>query len=141
MDKSELPEGYDTGNTFESPCIDVPIYLLWLLKQARSRGVSFGRRKIQHISDAKLAHVSGRADVVINCSGFESYSLGGIEDRSIYPARGQICLVENEANGLLTTSGTDDPDGEIMYVQSRVGGMCSPDGIDFSAFRILDFRI
>ena len=49
--------------------------------------------------------------------------LGGIEDKSVVPARGQIVVVRNDAGKMLDISGTDDGDNEACYVMTRaVGG-------------------
>jgi D-amino-acid oxidase len=52
-------------------------------------------------------------------------SLGGVEDKAVYPARGQICIVRNHASAMATTSGTDGgpPDrSDVFYVQPRPEG-------------------
>lgn len=65
---------------------------------------------------------SGRADVVINCTGLGSGKLGGVRDSAVYPARGQIVLVRNEAPFMACTSGTDDGEEEACYVMQRAAG-------------------
>lgn len=123
MNTEHLPHGYDSGNLFDSMCINVPQYLSWMQQQLLDRGAEFNRKHVQHINEVADCHSGGHADLVINCTGFESYRLGGVEDNTVYPVRGQICLVRNRApRGLLTTSGTDDGIGEVMYVQPRFAG-------------------
>jgi D-amino-acid oxidase len=49
-------------------------------------------------------------------------TLGGVEDKSVVPARGQIVVVRNDADKMLDISGTDDGDGEACYVMTRAAG-------------------
>lgn len=48
--------------------------------------------------------------------------LGGVEDKTVIPARGQIVLVRNEAGKMMDISGTDDGDDEACYVMTRAAG-------------------
>ena len=77
----------------------------------------------KHISEAAYAHHSGqKADLIVNCTGLSASTLGGVEDKSVVPARGQTVLVRNEAIGIVGGSGTDDGDDEICYVIPRAAG-------------------
>lgn len=50
-------------------------------------------------------------------------TLGGVCDKSVIPARGQIVVVRNVADKMIDISGTDDGDSEACYVMTRaVGG-------------------
>ncbi|KAJ5979995.1 FAD dependent oxidoreductase [Penicillium waksmanii] len=49
-------------------------------------------------------------------------SLGGVEDKSVVPARGQIVVVSNDAGKMVSISGTDDGDDEACYVMTRAAG-------------------
>jgi D-amino-acid oxidase len=81
------------------------------------------RGVLSHISEAESFHSSGRADVVVNCTGLMASKLGGVMDSNVYPGRGQIVLVRNEPGFMTTTSGTDDGGDEATYVMQRaVGG-------------------
>lgn len=51
-----------------------------------------------------------------------AHKLGGVEDKTVVPARGQIVLVRNDAGKMLDVSGTDDGDGEACYVMTRAAG-------------------
>ena len=76
-----------------------------------------------HISEAAHAHYSGqKADLIVNCTGLSAGKLGGVEDQSMVPARGQTVLVRNEAIGIVGDSGTDDGDDEVCYVIPRAAG-------------------
>lgn len=86
----------------------------------------FCRSVLNHVSEGADNHHSGeRADVVVNCTGIVASSLGGVKEKAVYPARGQICIVRNHASALATTSGTDGgpPDRyDVFYVQPRPEG-------------------
>ena len=63
-----------------------------------------------------------KVDVVVNATGLGSFKLGGVEDGSMYPARGQTVLVGNEAPFMGCTSGTSDGDEERCYAMTRAAG-------------------
>jgi D-amino-acid oxidase len=78
---------------------------------------------VGHVSEAaKLHHTGKRADIVVNATGLNSGTLGGVLDPDVYPARGQIVLVRNEAKLMVTTSGTDDGADEANYIMQRAAG-------------------
>ena len=116
--------GYDNGNTYTSVCINTAIYLPWLVSRCLSSGVVFKRTVFEHISEASHVHHSGdKAGVIINCTGLSAGKLGGVEDRNMVPARGQIVLVRNEGDGgMYTTSGTDDGNEDVCYTMTRAAG-------------------
>ncbi|KAK4230323.1 FAD dependent oxidoreductase [Podospora fimiseda] len=124
LSPSELPPGMHSGCEFMSVCINTAIYLPWLLGQCAKLGVHFKRAVLSHISEAtSMSHTGKNADIIINASGLLACKLGGVMDKKVYPARGQIVLVRNEASGAMpTTSGTDDGDDEILYVMQRALG-------------------
>lgn len=114
----------DSASRFTSVCINTAIYLPWLVSQCLKNGVIFKRAVFKHISEASLAqiHPSKRVDLVVNCTGLLASRLGGVEDTSVVPARGQIVLVRNEAGKMLDISGTDDGDSEACYIMTRAAG-------------------
>ncbi|KAF2019936.1 FAD dependent oxidoreductase [Aaosphaeria arxii CBS 175.79] len=123
LEPSEVPKGYDWGTTFTSVCINTPVYLSWLLGQAVKNGVVVKRGVLTHISDAAQLHHSGASDITINCTGLLAAKLGGVMDANVFPGRGQVTLVRNEPDAMVTTSGTDDGGSEAAYVMQRaVGG-------------------
>lgn len=123
LDKSELPEGCSTGTNFTSVCINTAIYLPYLLGQCVKNGVTIKRGILSHISDAPSQHSSGNASITINCTGLQASTLGGVKDQNVYPGRGQIVLVRNEPDVMVTVSGTDDSGDEATYIMQRaVGG-------------------
>ncbi|KAH6897237.1 D-amino-acid oxidase [Thelonectria olida] len=123
--KAELPWGVDNGHKFTSVCINTAIYLPWLVSQCLKNGVVFKRAAFSHINDAAaqgLHHSGKAADIVLNCTGLASRSLGGVADELVQPARGQIVVVRNTTDEMLSISGTDDGPDEAMYIMSRAAG-------------------
>ena len=119
----EVLPGHDSGCEFGSACINIGIYLPWLVSQCVKGGVVFKRAILNHISDAKsLSETSPKADFVINCTGLGSKKLGGIEDGTMNPARGQTVLVRNTCHPMVTTSGTEDGPKEVLYIMQRALG-------------------
>jgi D-amino-acid oxidase len=83
----------------------------------------FKRAIVDHISKAVDLHHSGKkANVVVNCTGLSSRSLGGVMDATLIPARGQIVIVRNDPALMTTISGTDDGDNETTYTMTRAAG-------------------
>ncbi|RYP75637.1 hypothetical protein DL770_007370 [Monosporascus sp. CRB-9-2] len=123
LPKDELPEGIASGCEFSSVCINTALYLPWLLGKCRANGVVFRRGQLKHVSEAAaMSRTGASADIVINTTGLMASRLGGVMDQSLYPIRGQIVVVRNEAPHMLTTSGTDDSDEEIFYIMMRAAG-------------------
>lgn len=49
-------------------------------------------------------------------------NLGGVNDKTVNPARGQIVLVRNDPGVMASTSGTDDDPDETVYIMHRAAG-------------------
>jgi D-amino-acid oxidase len=99
------------------------VYLSWLVGQCVSSGIVVKRGIVRHIADAAKLHHSGKAaDVVFNCTGLSAATLGGVEDKAVYPARGQIVLVRNDPKIMASISGTDDGSDEATYIMHRAAG-------------------
>lgn len=123
LEKKDLPEGMDGGTSFTSVCFNTAIYLPWLVSQCLKEGVVFKRGIVKHVTEAaSLHHTGNKADLVVNCTGLSSLFLGGVEDKNLYPARGQIVLVRNDPGVMASTSGTDDGDDEAVYIMHRAAG-------------------
>ena len=58
----------------------------------------------------------------MNCTGLGAAKLGGVEDTTVLPARGQIVVVRNDAGKMIDLSGTDDGDDEACYIMTRAAG-------------------
>ncbi|KAH8175292.1 FAD dependent oxidoreductase domain-containing protein [Sarocladium implicatum] len=124
--KSKTPPSpeYDSVTSFTSVCINTAIYLPWLVSQCLKNGVVFKRAIFSHISEATAAgvHPKGRVDLVINATGLMASTLGGVEDKTVHPARGQIVVVRNDAGKMMSVSGTDDGEDEACYIMTRAAG-------------------
>lgn len=91
--------------------------------QCVKNGAVFKRAVLKHIADAaNLHHTGQKADVVVNCTGLSSKTLGGVRDEKMYPARGQIVVVRNDPGPMVSISGTDDGEDEAMYIMTRAAG-------------------
>ncbi|KAF2688424.1 D-amino-acid oxidase [Lentithecium fluviatile CBS 122367] len=124
LPKSHLSPGVDSGTVFTSVCINTAIYLPWLVSQCLKNGVIFKRAVFAHISEAanEGVHASNQVDLIVNCTGIMASKLGGVEDKTVVPARGQIVVVRNDAGKMMDISGTDDGDDEACYVMTRAAG-------------------
>jgi D-amino-acid oxidase len=70
--------------------INPPTYLDYLLNTFISLGGTMQRASLSHLNEC----IKDDTDVVINCSGIHARTLGGVEDSDVYPARGQIVIVQ-----------------------------------------------
>ncbi|CAG8530185.1 1922_t:CDS:2 [Paraglomus occultum] len=87
--QAQLPAGAKSGISYTTVAIDVPKYLKWLLQQFIAAGGKTQRCHLAHVKGAFGENV----DVVVNCTGIRARTLGGIEDQTVYPTRGQTILV------------------------------------------------
>ncbi|KAJ5376421.1 FAD dependent oxidoreductase [Penicillium cosmopolitanum] len=118
-----LIAGVESAKSFTSVCINTAIYLPWLVSQCLKNSVTFRRANFKHILEAsKGIQLGGPFDLVVNCTGLMASQLGGVEDKSLVPARGQIVVVSNNASKMISISGTDDGDDEACYVMTRAAG-------------------
>ncbi|CAI6270362.1 unnamed protein product [Periconia digitata] len=92
IEKEELPKGTAFGFEMASFVIDVQRYLPWLQTEATRLDIEIHRRIFGSIDDAFKRYP--QATAVFNCTGLGAMTLGGVEDNTMYPARGQILLVE-----------------------------------------------
>jgi len=123
LPQNELPPGIDSATSFTSVCINTALYLPWLASKCLRNGATIRRAIVNHVSDAADLHHSGaRADVVVNCTGLSSAKLGGVEDTTVFPARGQIVVVRNDPGIMTSVSGTDDGSDEATYIMHRAAG-------------------
>lgn len=119
----ELREGVRSATEFTSVCINTAIYLPYLASQCLKAGVKFERGVVRHIQDAARLHASGQdADIIVNCSGLGAKKMGGVEDKTVVPARGQVVLVRNKADAMYTASAHQDSLDELTYVMTRAAG-------------------
>lgn len=122
MKSEELPTGMAYGHEFGSVCINTAVYLPWLVGQCRKHGVVIKRASLNHISEASSLGPSGKADIIVNCTGLLASKLGGVMDPKVAPARGQIVVVRNVSPFMVATSSTEDSPDELVYVMTRAAG-------------------
>lgn len=93
LEKHELAPRTKAGITFSTLTIDVPVYLNWLLSRFLSLGGRTIRASVSHISQVLEGAYSRAPDALIICTGLGTRTLGGVEDKDMYPIRGQTVLV------------------------------------------------
>ncbi|CAG8599563.1 1285_t:CDS:10, partial [Dentiscutata heterogama] len=87
---NELPTGVEFGIKYKTVTINPPKYLSYLLNRFYTMGGTTKRITLSHIQEAIFDYT----DIVINCSGLGSKTLGGVQDQDVYPASGQTVLVQ-----------------------------------------------
>ncbi|KAF8970428.1 D-aspartate oxidase [Flammula alnicola] len=123
----ELIPGAISGVTFTTITIDVPIYLNYLLTRFCAQGGRILRGSILHINQlleggTRLFAGGSKHDplpeAVIVCIGLGARFLGGIEDKKMYPIRGQTVLVRAPWVRFGRTETIDDS-GACTYIIPR----------------------
>ncbi|KAH7025666.1 FAD dependent oxidoreductase [Microdochium trichocladiopsis] len=144
---NEMPQGaifaLDAPQTF---VINTQIYLRWLVAECRSKSIHLMKRKIKHIQD--LEEDGSTLAAIFNCTGLGSFSLGGVEDKALYPSRGQTVLVEQPSIPLermyFRSSQRFVQDATYVFQRPLAGGVvlggCRQDGnwnpkVDFELAR------
>lgn len=94
LHQTNLVEGTVVATSFETVDIDVPLYLPYLLARFLAKRGSVVRSSIQHISQVlEGALTPSKPDALVVCAGIGARFLGGVEDKDIYPIRGQVVLI------------------------------------------------
>ena len=94
MLKTDLFEGAVLATSFTTVTIDPPAYLFYLLARFLARGGSIVRNSLQHISQVlEGALTPFKPDALVVCAGIGARSLGGVEDKDVFPIRGQTVLI------------------------------------------------
>ncbi|KAF4616481.1 hypothetical protein D9613_008695 [Agrocybe pediades] len=89
--RAELPTGVKAthGVEFQTFTIEPARYLPWLAKKFQQAGGAMVRKHVQHIDEVtKLG-----PHAVIVCLGLGARFLGGVEDKSVFPSRGQNVIL------------------------------------------------
>ncbi|KAK6077690.1 FAD dependent oxidoreductase [Seiridium cupressi] len=125
LSKEDVPDWVDWGVYYQSVSLDPSIYLHWLQSNCLELGVKFRRDTLSHIREAFVISATQPA-VVVNCTGLQAATLGGVNDQKLRSVLGQMVVVANEADGIYTLDGTDDTMdssiGECCYVIPRPAG-------------------
>ncbi|KAI0777177.1 D-amino-acid oxidase [Trametes elegans] len=102
LPENELIPGALAGTSFKTVTIDTPPYLAYLLSRFLARGGSIVRGAVQHISQVvdggpnlfRLGKASSEPlDALVVSPGLGARTLGGVEDKDVYPVRGQVVLI------------------------------------------------
>ncbi|KIJ49416.1 hypothetical protein M422DRAFT_27776 [Sphaerobolus stellatus SS14] len=117
----ELIAPATSGVTFTTITIDTAAYLPLLLARFLSRGGRLYREHVQHI-DQVLQGAWGMPipDALVVCAGLGARFLGGVEDKDVYPIRGQTVLVH--APWLTDSRGMLEKNGQVTYIIPRRSG-------------------
>ncbi|CAG8478539.1 12916_t:CDS:2 [Acaulospora morrowiae] len=117
-----LPKGVEYGCSYTSITVDVPKYLRWLQTQFIDAGGKIKRVHLSHINEALDEDV----DIVVNCTGISARTLGGVEDDTVFPTRGQTVIVwAPHVKKICTRIGAD----YITYVIPRQDGVVVLGGV------------
>ena len=106
MGKEELPEGVRWGCEYDCWCLDVPVYLRWLLQRFQENGGRAVQQRLERVEEAfdvaeRLVNV-GKVETVVNCSGrnFDT-------DAGMKIIRGQTVLVKQQFHKTVTRQCAD----------------------------------
>jgi len=118
--QTDLIEGAVLAASFRTVTIDVPAYLPYLLARFLAKGGSIVRNSLQHISQVlEGALTPFKPDALVVCAGIGARSLGGVEDKDVFPIRGQTVLIRAPwVKYGLTMNGKDD----VTYIIPRRSG-------------------
>jgi glycine/D-amino acid oxidase-like deaminating enzyme len=118
--------------SFSALNINTPAYLLYLLARFLRRGGRIVRAFVQHVAQVLEGGVevfmnsnSGTqpVDALVICAGLGARTLGGVEDKDMYPVRGQTVLLRapwvEGGRSLVIESGSK------TYIIPRRGGTVS----------------
>jgi D-amino-acid oxidase len=101
--------------------INPTIYLPYLQSQLLALGTRFVRRHLNHVQD--VFSIAPHVQAIVNCSGILACKLGGVEDKNVFPTRGQTILVRNECSKMYARGRTGrEPPGESTYIIPRSFG-------------------
>ena len=92
--RTNLVEQAVLMTSFTTVGIDTPVYLPYLLSRFLARGGNLIRNSLQHISQViEGALTPFKPDALVVCVGIGARFLGGVEDKDVYPIRGQTVLI------------------------------------------------
>ena len=87
LDSDEIPKPWVFGWEFESPIIEMPFYMPWLITRTRELGGIVEKGEVGDLSEIK-------AELVVNCSGIGAREL--CNDSEVHPVRGQVIYIEQD---------------------------------------------
>jgi len=118
--RTDLVEKAVLATSFTTVSIDTPVYLPYLLGRFLAKGGSIVRSSLQHISQVlEGALTPFKPDALVVCAGIGARFLGGVEDKDVYPIRGQTVLIRAPwVKFGRTINGKD----EVTYIIPRRSG-------------------
>ncbi|KAI0720082.1 nucleotide-binding domain-containing protein [Cerioporus squamosus] len=118
LKEHELPAGIKCGVGFQTVSVCPTYYLPWITKELASRGVEIVRKRVASYGEA--AALAGTNGVLINATGLGARSLIGLEDKDVYPIRGQTIVIDNpKVNEFLATDFGPDHGDDATYIIPR----------------------
>lgn len=107
--------------TLTTVSINTQIYLPYLQSQLLALGTTFIRRHLSHIREA-FHILSPPPSAVVNATGLLACRLGGVEDKRVYPTRGQTILVRNECSKMYFRSAQRMGEEPTYVIPRAFGG-------------------
>lgn len=88
--------------------INTPVYITWLASKFKASGGVIVQRNIDHIDE--VFDLVGKTPFVVNCTGLGARFLGGVNDETVFPTRGQTIVVKaSHIKRTITHMGTLKP--------------------------------
>lgn len=118
--RTDLVEGTILATSFTTVSIDTPAYLSHLFARFLARGGNIIRSSLQHISQVLEGALTPlKPDALVVCAGIGARFLGGVEDKDVFPIRGQTVLIRAPwVKFGRTINGKD----EVTYIIPRRSG-------------------
>ncbi|KIJ61439.1 hypothetical protein HYDPIDRAFT_183254 [Hydnomerulius pinastri MD-312] len=118
--EDNLVPGSTAGYTFTTFTLNTPVYINWLLARFLAGGGTTKRMSLQHITQVLEGVDAPNPAAIVACPGVGARFLGGIEDKNVYPIRGQTILLRAPwVKYGRTLSGAD---GSYVYLMPRCTG-------------------
>ncbi|KAF2755753.1 putative D-amino acid oxidase [Pseudovirgaria hyperparasitica] len=121
---ADLATGAQFGYVIPTFMINTQGYLAWLNTECLRLGIEMRRSSFDDIRD--FFHAVP-ANAYFNCTGLGSYHLKGVEDKALYPTKGQIMLVESPKVQLehmyLRSPKRVDSDTTYVFPRNPSGGV------------------
>jgi hypothetical protein len=130
LPESSLIPGIVGGVSFNTVTIDVPVYLNYLLSRFLASGGSIIRGTVQHLNQvieggagvfSSGANLPPFVSAVVVCAGLGARALGGVEDKAMYPIRGQTVLLRAPWIKFGRTLGDSEADVWTYIIPRRSG--------------------
>jgi D-amino-acid oxidase len=106
----ELPPGYQAGYRAETPLIETPRYMPYLLARFGQLGGQVEQKRI-----TRLSELVGPGRLIVNCSGLGAREIAG--DEAVYPIRGQIVRVRQPGLDRQIVNALSEP--ALTYIVPR----------------------